>query len=84
MGTHFIRSMVLVAALALTTGCAELSSQDAGSTGSAVATNGHARVAAGAVEDSLKACLARIPGNASSGQRMVAEQSCQRDQGDRK
>jgi hypothetical protein len=32
----------------------------------------------------LNACLARIPASASAGQRMIAEQSCGRDQGDRK
>lgn len=41
-------------------------------------------LAAGASEDSLQACLARIPKNATIGQRMIAEQSCQRDEGDRK
>lgn len=40
--------------------------------------------AAGAVEDTLKACLARIPKGASDGQRMIAEQGCRRDEGDRK
>ena len=40
--------------------------------------------AAGAVEDTLKACLARIPEGASVGQRMIAEQGCKRDEGDRK
>ncbi len=40
-------------------------------------------VASGAVEDTLKACLARIPKDASSGQRMMAELSCQRDEGTR-
>jgi len=33
-------------------------------------------MASGAVEDSLKACMARIPALASAGQRMLAEQSC--------
>jgi hypothetical protein len=33
-------------------------------------------VASGAVEDTLKACLARIPHMASEGQRMLAEQTC--------
>lgn len=33
-------------------------------------------VASDAVEDALKACLARIPGDASPGQRLLAEQSC--------
>lgn len=40
-------------------------------------------VASGAVEDSLQACMARIPKEATIGQRMVAEQSCQRDQSTR-
>ena len=34
-------------------------------------------MASGAVEDSLKLCLARIPKDASVGQRLLAEQSCQ-------
>lgn len=33
-------------------------------------------VASGAVEDTLKACLARIPDMVSEGQRMLAEQTC--------
>jgi hypothetical protein len=40
-------------------------------------------VASGAVEDSLKACLARIPKVASAGQRMIAEQGCGRDEDER-
>ena len=39
--------------------------------------------AAGAVEDTLQACMARIPTDASIGQRMIAEQSCWRDENDR-
>ena len=41
-------------------------------------------VAACAVEDSLQAFLARIPKDATTGQRMVAELSCRRDETDRK
>ncbi len=41
-------------------------------------------VAAGAVEDTMQACMARIPQDASIGQRMIAEQSCWRDENDRK
>ena len=41
-------------------------------------------MAAGAVEDSLQACMARIPKDASIGQRMIAEQSCGRDESERK
>jgi len=33
-------------------------------------------MASGAVEDTLKLCLARIPKDASAGQRLLAEQSC--------
>ncbi|MBK9305673.1 MAG: hypothetical protein IPM58_00945 [Nitrospira sp.] len=33
-------------------------------------------MASGAAEDTLKACMARIPVSASVGQRMLAEQSC--------
>ena len=33
-------------------------------------------MASGAVEDTFKACVARIPAFASAGQRMLAEQSC--------
>jgi hypothetical protein len=40
--------------------------------------------AAGHADDSLQACLARIPSDASAGQRMVAEQSCQRDEAARR
>ena len=36
--------------------------------------------AADAAEDTLGACMARIPKEATLGQRMVAEQSCWRDQ----
>lgn len=42
--------------------------------------NASAAHAAGSVEDSLQACLARIPKDATSGQRMIAEQSCRRDE----
>ncbi|MDH5668735.1 MAG: hypothetical protein OEY86_12050 [Nitrospira sp.] len=33
-------------------------------------------IASGAAEDTLQACLSRIPGASSAGQRMLAEQSC--------
>ena len=42
------------------------------------------RVAAGAVEDNLNACTARIPKDASAGQRMLAEESCRGDQANRR
>jgi len=40
--------------------------------------------AAGSVEDTLQACMTRIPKDASLGQRLIAEQSCARDDNDRK
>lgn len=46
-------------------------------------TEGLGLTAPGAVEDTLKACLARIPKDASAGQRLIAEQSCGRDEQDR-
>jgi len=39
---------------------------------------------AGALKDTLKACLSRIPKDASISQRMIAETSCHRDETDRK
>lgn len=47
-------------------------------------TTSEPRIAAGTVEDTLKACMARIPRDASIGQRMIAEKSCGRDESDRK
>ena len=42
-----------------------------------------AAVASGAVEDTLTVCLARIPDPSTPGQRLIAEQSCQRDESSR-
>ncbi|MBP6261619.1 MAG: hypothetical protein KA426_00100 [Nitrospira sp.] len=47
--------------------------------GNATAKSGN-RVAAGTAGDSLEACMARIPKDGSVGQRMLAEESCKRDQ----
>jgi hypothetical protein len=73
----------------MTMGCAEMnggatsgkgSTTPAGSSGGASAvTSGPTRVSQGTQGDSLEACLARIPSDASAGQRMVAERTCQRD-----
>ena len=46
------------------------------------ATN-EADIAAGAAEDTLRACMARIPKDASIGQLMIAQQGCWRDENDR-
>ena|SRR5262245_5812460 len=37
------------------------------------------RIAAGVEEETLNTCLARIPQDATAGQKMLAEQTCQRD-----
>lgn len=47
--------------------------------GTAAVKSGN-RAAAGAAGDTLEACLARIPTDASAGQKMLAEESCKRDQ----
>jgi hypothetical protein len=47
-------------------------------------TDKESEVASGAVEDTLKACLARIPAKASVGQRMLAERTCQGEEEIRK
>lgn len=47
--------------------------------GTAIAKSGN-RASAGTQGDSLKACMARIPTDATDGQRMLAEESCKRDQ----
>ncbi len=52
--------------------------------GHAGPSGGGGAIAAGSVEDSLKACMSRIPSDASEGQRMIAKQSCERDQANRK
>ena len=47
-------------------------------------TTGIGRVASGSVEDTSNACMARIPNDASAGQKMLAEESCNRDQAARR
>lgn len=42
-----------------------------------IATSEMNVLASGSSEDTLKLCLARIPTDASAGQRLLAEQSCQ-------
>lgn len=62
-------------------GCASEGTTGTSGTGSAAATTkGIDRIASGSVEDSLEACKARIPSDASAGQKMLAEESCHRDQ----
>lgn len=85
---RFIKHMVMVAALALMAWLPALPTQAADQpSGEAIpsASMGELNVvAAGSVEDTLKACMARIPKDASTGQRMIAEQGCDRDEDTRK
>jgi hypothetical protein len=50
-----------------------------GVAGTAIAKSG-GRASSGTQGDSLEACLTRIPEDATPGQRMLAEESCKRDQ----
>jgi hypothetical protein len=86
MRTHLIiKHTVLVASLALMMGIPSLSMHAAAQSleGAVIfaPTGELGVVASGAVEDTLKACLARIPKDASAGQRLMAELSCQQDEG---
>lgn len=49
--------------------------------GNSAAPAGQGKVAGGeAVETKLNTCLSRIPSDSSSGQRLLAEQSCRKEQ----
>jgi hypothetical protein len=66
-------------------GCASEGPTGSSGTGSAsTSTKGIDRIASGSVEDTLNACLARIPDDATAGQKMLAEESCHRDQAARR
>ena len=54
-----------------------------GIVGNAMTKSGD-RVAAGTHGDSLDACMARIPKDATTGQQLLAEESCRRDQATRR
>ena len=89
MKTHLITRAILIALLALIPWIAASSAEAAGKAPKASApptpsqSEGRSIVASGAVEDSQAACLKRIPQNATAGQRMLAEDSCKRDQSSR-
>ena len=78
MTIQWIHARILLSAVVL---AASACATDGGSPSSSGDSHG---IAAGAAEDTLSACLSRIPGGASAGQRMVAEESCKRDQANRK
>ncbi|HLZ33862.1 MAG TPA: hypothetical protein VKP13_07585 [Nitrospira sp.] len=55
----------------------------AGIVGTATAKSNN-RVSSGSEGDTLDACMARIPKDATAGQQMLAEESCKRDQANRR
>ena len=71
----------------LTLGCAEMETSKTGGTGTPSPTTsattpvntGPNRVSQGTQGDTLDACLARIPKDASESQRMLATLTCERD-----
>ena len=80
---RFIERMGLVATLSLMAWLPVLPTHAADqrlATSSSSAPAQELNVASGAAEDTLKACLARIPQDSSAGQRMMAEQGCNRDE----
>ena len=83
-----IKRIVIFTSLVLIWGLSALATQAAdqpsGGSPPIVVTGEPAMIAAGAVQDTQKACLARIPKDGSSGQRMLAKQSCKQDEGTRK
>lgn len=79
---------VSISLATLSMGCAQMNGSSTSRAESAtpttsgtvsIETTGPKRVSQGTQGDSLKACLSRIPSDASAGQRMVAERTCQRD-----
>jgi len=85
--SQFIKRMGIVASLALIPWISPLSAyaadQPAGGYTPTTLAGGLGEAASGAVEDTLKACLARIPKDATGGQRMIAQDSCKRDEATR-
>ena len=86
--THlFTKQTVCILAVLLggSLGAAPIQAQDQAPT---VAPGTHAIMegdsAAGSVEDTIRACMGRIPKDASIGQVMIAEQTCWRDENERK
>ena len=84
----FIRRIVIFTSLVLICGLPALATQAAdqpsGGSPPVVLTGEPATIAAGAAQDTLKACLARIPTDGSVGQRMLATQGCEQYEGTRK
>ncbi|MEC4673086.1 MAG: hypothetical protein VST68_02740 [Nitrospirota bacterium] len=79
-------SMGILMTLVLT-GCTEMQMRDAGSSAESISTSSAGSQVASSVDaasgtqgDTLGACMSRIPSDSTSGQRQLAELSCQRDE----
>jgi len=87
----FVWASISLATLSM--GCAQMNGGSTSGAGSETPTTssgtvsaentGPKRVSQGTQGDSLKACLSRIPSDASAGQRMVATRTCERDAANR-
>jgi hypothetical protein len=86
MAVRAVSGFAVIALLGMfVSGCASDGMMgSSGNGGTSASTKNIDRVAAGAVEDSLNACLGRIPKDATAGQKMLAEESCRRDQAARR
>ena len=85
MTDFFVRSFLGISASALLiAGCAEMqgSSSSIGAPSSSTPVSS-ANVASGHYGDTLETCRGRIPSNSTDSQRMLAEVTCQRDEGAR-
>ena len=78
MGKTMIATVLMIVALVFSAETQAADQRAAGKT-SISPTVSLGVIAAGAAEDNLKACLARIPKDASAGQHLMAVQSCERD-----
>jgi len=77
MGIIMVALLALIAWLpALPTQAAD---QPAAKPAASAPAGGLSIAAAGAVGDTLQACVARIPKDATAGQRMIAEQGCKQE-----
>ncbi len=84
MNTHLITRIILIASLAMipwiVAPAADAASKKPKASTPPTQSEGRNIMASGAIEDTQQACLARIPKDATAGQRMLAEDSCKRDQ----
>lgn len=82
MNSMSVRSTVLSAVfmLGLAACASEQSSMTGGTAGTSSSTTGAAAKGEADASGELTACLAKIPKNSTAGARMVAEESCRRDE----